>query len=157
MNPEAQRKFNLIFGGMFLALGIVTWLMAVFFAVVPNQPAPAPLMGTPSIDIPSCRAAMQQLGYTGVSSANENEVSAHEDLTVDVKGQLEKASIGALVCKLKLQSFCMGPGCERPGLSFTLRRPVEAKRTVEPAIALVAATTTPATTTKAEVAPAKPR
>lgn len=132
MNPEQQRKYNTIFGGLFLGLGIITWLLAVFFAVVPNAEAPTPVTGNTSIDLQSCRTALGQLGYSANVAANKSDVTAYEPFGSDPKAQLEKATVGVLVCKLSLQSFCMGEGCERPGISFTLRKPVEAKRTVEP-------------------------
>jgi hypothetical protein len=125
MTPDQQRKFNTTFGGVFIGAGILAWMLAVYFAVKPNDPAPAPVVGLTTIDVKSCRTAWAQLGY--LTTATNTDVSAYEALSDNPKEQLERASTAILACKLPLRSFCMGQGCERPGLSFMVRKPLDLK------------------------------
>lgn len=123
MTPDQQRKFNTTFGGVFVAAGVLAWMLAIYFAVKPNDPAPAPVVGLTTIDLQSCRTAWAQLGY--LASATETDVNAYEALSDNPKEQLERATTAVLLCKLPLRSFCMGQGCERPGVSFAVRKQVE--------------------------------
>lgn len=123
MTPLQQRKFNTTLGGVFIAAGLLAWMLAIYFAVKPNEPAPAPVVGLVSIDTQSCRTAWSQLGY--LATATNTDVSAYEALSADPKEQLERATTAILLCKLPLRNFCMGQGCERPGVSFTVRKAIE--------------------------------
>lgn len=123
MTPEQKRKFNTVFGGIFLGTGIVAWMLTVYFAVSPNAPAPAPVLSAPSVSLTSCRDALSQLGYQ--VTLKEPDVTAFEPLSADPKEQLDRASVAALVCKIPMKSFCMGEGCEQPGLTLVLRKPVD--------------------------------
>jgi len=126
MSPIQQQRFNTILGGTFLATGLVAWAMAFFFAVIPNEEAPAPVIAAPVIDLNSCQAALRDLGYS-VTVENNSLLSAFEPLTSEPLKQLEKASLAATVCKLPMRTFCMGEGCEAPGLTLTLLRPVDGR------------------------------
>ncbi len=135
MTPVQRRQFNTAFGGVFIGLGIIAWILTFYFAMTPNEPAPAPVIAT-SVDLQSCRTALAQLGYT--ATLNDHDVTAFEPLTANPKDQLERASTAALVCKLPVKSFCMGEGCEQPGLTLVVRKPVDrssvASKTPEPAV-----------------------
>lgn len=129
MTPLAQQKFNTFAGGLLLGIGVVAWLTSVAFAVIPNDEAPAPVHMAPVVRLESCAAALRQLGYA--ASVKGEEVVASEPLAEDVARQLEKASIGVLVCKLPLHQFCYGnQSCDQEGLSFTLRRPAELRERI---------------------------
>lgn len=123
MTPEQKRKFNTVFGGIFLGVGIVAWMLTVYFAVSPNEPAPAPVAGAPSVNLASCRDALAQLGFQ--ATLKDQDLTAYEPLSANPKDQLDRASIAALVCKIPLKSFCMGDGCEQPGMTLVLRKPVD--------------------------------
>lgn len=144
MTPDQQRKFNTAFGGIFIAGGFICLAMALWFAIKPNDPAPHPVLGGTTIDLQSCRKAVQDLGF--VAQLKGQDVTAHQALSDDPQAQLERASTAILVCKLPLHSFCMGQGCEQPGLSFTVRKPVELKIDAPPPEAEEAAPAAPAKT-----------
>lgn len=123
MTPEQQKKFNTTFGGIFLSVGIIAWLLTFYFAMTPNAPAPAPMVAAPSVDLESCRAALGQMGFS--ASVKDREVTAFQSLGESPKNQLETASIATLMCKLPLKSFCMGDGCDQPGLTIVMRKPLD--------------------------------
>lgn len=131
MTPAQRRQFNTIFGGLFIGLGIIAWILTFYFAMTPNEPAPAPVLGAPSVDLQSCRTALAQLGYT--ATLKDHDVTAFEPLSANPKDQLERASTAALVCKLPLKAFCMGDGCEQPGLTLVVRKPVDRTSVTEKA------------------------
>ncbi len=124
MSPEQRRKFNTAAGGLFIGAGVIAWALAAYFAVTPNPPKPVPVAGGAVVDIGSCRSALSVLGYQ--ANLKGEEVEAFEPLGTDPKTQLDRASVATTMCKLQLKTFCMGEGCEKPGLSFTLARPVNA-------------------------------
>ncbi len=121
MSPEQRRKFNTAAGGLFIGAGVVAWALAVYFAVTPNPPKPAPTAGTALVDLGSCRSALSVLGYQ--ATLKGDEIEAFEPMGADPKDQLERASVATTMCKLQMKTFCVGEGCEKPGLSFTLARP----------------------------------
>ncbi len=123
MTPEQSRKFNTAFGGLFIGAGVLAWMLAIYFAVAPNEPAPAPVMVSSSIDLGSCRNTLAELGYT--ATMQDGSVTAYEPLTTDPQAQLNRATVAALVCKIPMKSFCMGEGCEQPGLTLVLRKPMD--------------------------------
>lgn len=151
MNPDQRRQFNTSFGGVLLALGIIAWLLTIYFAAFPREPAP-PLRNAVSVDMSSCRSALGDLGYT--ATERPNEVSAFEALTDNPQGQLEKASIAANLCQLKMHNFCIGEGCEKPGLTLVFRKPVELGLAPVPDAAPAKAPVTPKSKTPAKVEPA---
>lgn len=128
-----------------MGTGIVAWLLAVYFAAVPAQPAPHPVIGTPSVDVNSCRTALTQMGFS--ATVKGNEITAFEALSSEPRLQLEKASVAAVLCKIPMKSFCMGEGCAQPGMTLVLQKPVELGRSARanPAEG-VAAASAPATT-----------
>lgn len=144
MTPEQRRHFNTVFGGVLLSLGIIAWLLAGYFSIAPRAPAP-PLLNAKSVDLSSCRSALSELGYR--ATERPNEVLAFEALDPPrAQAQLEKASIAVNLCHLSLHTFCVGDGCEQPGITLVLRKPVEAAVTAvstEPKISAVAAKALP--------------
>ena len=122
MTPDQRRQFNTTFGGILLGIGIFAWLFSFYFVVVPRDVAPPPIAAS-SVDLASCQSALADLGYSATEKASE--VIAFEALSAMPREQLEKASIAANICHLPLNSFCMGEGCERPGLTLVLRKAVE--------------------------------
>lgn len=126
MSPEQKRKFNTVFGSVFMASGAVAWLLTVYFAMTPNPPKPAPAHAAPVVDVASCRSALSTFGYE-VGQAGD-EVTLFEQLAQDPQQQLDKATMAASLCKFTLKKFCMGEACERPGLTMVLAKPVEAPR-----------------------------
>lgn len=120
MSPEAKKKFNTVFGAGFIAAGLMSWMIAAYFAYTPKEPIKLETATAAPIDLNSCRNALGSMGYE--TQLKDNLITAYEALSSDdVKRQLEKASLGVAVCKLPLESFCAGEGCERLGLSFTLK------------------------------------
>lgn len=120
MSPEQKRKFNTVFGSIFLAGAAVAWGLAVYFAITPAPPKPAPVHREATVGLGSCQMVLQSMGYQ-VSIVN-NEVQAYEPLSEDPQRQLEESTAAVHVCRMSLKEFCMGTGCARPGLSFTLAR-----------------------------------
>lgn len=118
MSPEQQRKSNTVLGGVFLGTGVVAWIMAMFFAVVPNPPVPAPSHEAAKVDLNSCKTALGELGY--VATIEGPRIRIFEPLTSSPKDQLEKASIAANMCRLTMKEFCMGTSCQNPGLTMVL-------------------------------------
>lgn len=150
MTPEQTRKFNTAFGGLFIGAGVLAWMLAVYFSVAPNEPAPAPVVVNSSIDLGSCRNTLAELGYT--ANVQDGSVTAYEPLTADPQAQLNRATVAALVCRIPMKSFCMGEGCEQPGLTLVLRKPMD-RSTAEKA--LEAAKPAPAKDAAAKKAPKK--
>lgn len=150
MTPLYQQRFNTVVGGVLIGLGVLAWATAVFFAVVPNAPAPAPVINTPIVDLQSCRSALVSLGLRA-TVRNQVEVVVQEDISAQFEEQLERASLASVVCKLPMQSFCMGAGCTpAPGMHMVLSHPKDdtvaaSARNNKPAAAPAAK---PATTAK---------
>ena len=126
MTPEGKRKFNTYMGSLFLVLGLIAWVLAIFIATTPATAKPAPVNGTPTIDLNSCRQALTRMKYSAEVKGKDIVVreslseSADEDA---IRRQLEKATIGSTMCKLSLKAFCMGEACEDPAqLTFVLTR-----------------------------------
>jgi len=120
MNPESQKKFNTVLGSGLLAAGILSWAMAFVFAVTKAEPVPAPVINN-YVSFNDCRNNLMQLGYT-VQSENQ-QLTAYEGFREDASRQLDKATIAILGCGYDLTSFCMGEGCQRPGISFSIKPP----------------------------------
>lgn len=118
MSPEQKRKFNTTFGSLFFGVGLLAWGLTIYFAVTPNDPMPAPTVGESQIDPVSCRTALSTLGYEVTTQGAD--IVAFEPLSSQPKQQLERATMVSGLCKLPLKEFCMGEGCERPGVSITL-------------------------------------
>jgi hypothetical protein len=119
MSPEQKRKFNTVFGSVFITTGIFAWALTAYFAVTPNPKRPAPVVHGLAIDLPSCQKTLTSLGYE--ATIKNKEVTAHEMLSAtDPKQQLDRATIAATVCRLPMKSFCMGEGCERPGVTLVV-------------------------------------
>lgn len=130
MTPVQQQRFNTIVGGIFIGTGVLAWLLAVAFAVLPNKEAPAPVTMAPYVDMASCAQALRVQGFVVEQAAAQ--VEAYMPLAYDnLYGQLEKASVAWNLCKVPVQSFCMGDGCEKPGMTLTLRGQVGAPRVAE--------------------------
>lgn len=123
MSPEQKRKFNLVAGSSFLAMGIVTWALTAYFAITPNPPRPTPVVLASVVDLTSCRSALSNLGYQATMDQEKLTVSAYESFAEDSKAQLDKVTMSMGLCKMDLHEFCMGEACTNPGLSFTLKRP----------------------------------
>ncbi|WP_150126667.1 hypothetical protein [Burkholderia cenocepacia] len=132
MSPEQKRKFNTAFGGFFFASGIAAWALAAYFAFTPNPPKPAPSFAGTVVDLNSCSRALRNLGYPDVT-VEKDEITAHEPMGADPKGQLDRATIGATMCKLEMKSFCMGEACTHPGVTLVVTKPASAR--TEPAAA----------------------
>ena len=126
MSPEQKRKFNTAFGGFFFLSGLLAWGLAAYFAVTPNPPKPAPTVAGTVVDLNSCSRALRNLGYTDVT-VEKNDVTAREPLSSDPKAQLERATIGATMCKMEMKSFCMGEACTHPGVTLVVTKPVAAR------------------------------
>lgn len=123
MTPLYQQRFNTIVGGVLIGLGVLAWATSVFFAVVPNAPAPAPVIASPIVDLQSCRSALVSLGLKA-TVRNNVEVVIQEEISPQFEEQLERASLASVVCKLPMQSFCMGAGCTpSPGMHMVLAPP----------------------------------
>lgn len=121
MSPEQKRKFNTAFGGIFFASGLAAWALAAYFAVTPNPPKPAPTFAGAVVDLNSCSRALRNLGYPDVT-VEKNDVTAREPLSADPKAQLDRATIGATMCKLEMKSFCMGEACTHPGVTLVVTK-----------------------------------
>jgi hypothetical protein len=122
MTPAAQRKFNIAAGTVSLLFGMAAWGAAIHVALTPAAPRPAPVSLAPIVDLASCAQAFSSMGMPAeVKAGNRVEVYLRSDLAgVDVNKLLQDASLGIAACRLELQRFCMGRGCELPGLSMQL-------------------------------------
>ena len=118
MSPEQKRTVNTVSGGVFLAVAAVEWALAAYFAVTPAPPRPAPVNPVQTVDINSCRTTLGAMGYRVETVADTLQL--FEPLSESPKAQLDKATLAASLCKTKVNAFCMGEGCEQPGLSFAL-------------------------------------
>lgn len=134
MTPEQKRKFNTTAGSIFIALGLIAWGMTMYYAFVPNPPMPTQAHNAPVVDINSCASTLNTWGYQ--TKIIDGEISIFEQLTTFPEQQLDKATMAIAVCKLDLKTFCMGEGCEEPGVSFTLQKPktIRAQKTISSAI-----------------------
>lgn len=124
MTPIQQQRFNTVVGGVGIGVGVIAWAIALFFAVVPNDKAPAPVTMAPVVDLNSCKSALSQVGFQAELRANA-EVVLMQDLATSgegVKEQLQMASLASTLCKIPMHTFCMGEGCEAgAGMHMTLR------------------------------------
>lgn len=118
MTPEQKRKFNTSFGTVFMTFGVLAWGLAAYYAFTPNPPKPAPAIMAPSVDLNSCRNALSSLGF--MVSVSGDDITAFQAIGENPREQLERTSVAALICKLPVKEFCMGEGCEKPGISITL-------------------------------------
>jgi len=136
MNPIQQQKFNTFVGGLFIGTGALAWLMAVAFAVLPNDEAPAPVTMAPYVDMNTCAQGLQRLGYQ-VETAGV-QVVAHEalDPSGNVEPQLVRASVAWNLCRVPVTDFCVGGGCEKPGITLTVRGQVGKARPAVPVVAV---------------------
>lgn len=133
MNPLQQQKFNTVVGGLLIGAGVVAWLIALFFAVLPNKDAPAPVTMEPFVNMASCEASLRTLGYQ--VDRRGPEVEAHEPFGADVSAQLTKASVAWSFCQVPVQTACIGEGCDRPGITLVLRGKLGEPRTQSKALA----------------------
>lgn len=120
MSPEINRKFNIGAGSFFLVMGLAGWALAGYYAATPNEAKPHPVTAENKIDLGSCRALLGTLGYSASITAKKDAVRAYEGFKESAKDQLERATLAMGLCKLPLKSFCMGEGCDTPGISFEL-------------------------------------
>lgn len=135
MSPEQRKKFNTVFGSVFLTLGLFGYGMSAYYAVTPNKPLASTVAPSREIvDSSSCVRAMLQLGFQAYVTGPDVEVYAPlPGPNDDVKELLEKASLGIAMCKLKMKEFCMGTTCkEGPGLRFKLSSPQQQAAVVTP-------------------------
>lgn len=123
MTPYQKRQFNTGFGGIFLSLGLLAWMLTVYFAISPSEPIPAPVPEKAGVSLDSCKKVLGDLGFQ--TELKDNSVTARTSLIVAPKEQLARASVGILGCKLPMTYFCMGDGCETPGISFVITKPKE--------------------------------
>ena len=122
MSPEHNRKFNLAAGSFFLVMGLLGWGMAVYYGITPNAPKPHPVTVEEKVDLNACRAVLSGLGYQASIPVGKERVRAYEAFSEngDAKAMLDKATMAIGVCKMKLDTFCVGEGCESPGVTFEL-------------------------------------
>lgn len=121
MTPEQRKNFNTVFGTLLLVTGLVAWGLTAYFAVTPKEAQPVAVSPAQApVDLGSCRNALAELGYS--ASVQQGKIQASTPLTDNPRDQLEKASTAVLLCKLALETFCIGEGCEIPGVSFTLKQ-----------------------------------
>ncbi|MDO8416274.1 MAG: hypothetical protein Q7S87_08705 [Agitococcus sp.] len=154
MTPEQNRKFNTTFGSVFLCVGALAWSLTVYYALVPNPPAPLPSFDGAKVDIASCRTALESWGYR--AQLLNGDVTAFESLSGSPQLQLDKATMAITVCKLPLKSFCMGEGCEAPGLTLVLQSPKEVKAIKDGAVAVATTALLPPGTAPKKVLPDAP-
>lgn len=127
MSPEQKRKFNTTFGAIFMTTGLAAWGLTAWFAITPNPPKPAPVINAAVIDLASCSQALRHMDYE--VSVKDKDVIAFQSLKTAPKEQLQEATVAATMCRLPLKSFCMGEGCERPGMTIVVSAGDDAKRT----------------------------
>lgn len=122
MTPEQKRTFNTMFGSLFLAVGMVGWGLAAYYAVTPATPRPAPVIGVKS-DVPSCAVSLRKLGFdVKVKGPNRLQLSKRLEFApgLDEKKELREATLAASLCPMKLEAFCFGSACDIPGMNLTL-------------------------------------
>ena len=118
MSPEQKRTVNTVFGSIFVAVAALEWSLAAYFSLTPASPRPAPVVYASSVDIGSCRNTLGALGYR-VETVGQ-DLRVYEPLSESPKEQLDKATMAAALCKMKMTQFCMGEGCEQPGVLLTI-------------------------------------
>jgi hypothetical protein len=144
MSPEQKRKFNTVFGGVFMVTGIFAWALTAYFAVTPNPPKPAPVMAGATIDLASCQNSLRALGYA--VTMKDKDITAHETLSLDdPKAQLDRATVAATVCRLPMKTFCMGQGCEKAGVTIVVSAEESGGRPASSAPVAAAASATAST------------
>lgn len=121
MTPEQKRSFNTGVGAMFIALGLVTWGLAAYYAVTPAPAQPAPTVAS-KVNLATCRAALGRLGFTTSDSAGRIvaklptlPVSYTETVAV-----LHKSSVASTACGMEMMRFCMGEGCKSKAVELEL-------------------------------------
>lgn len=127
MNAYKKSADNKFYGSILLTLGLIAWVGAVYFSVVPKKELPPPIQAS-QVDLASCKSALSELGFSVIERGDDLSIS--EALSAFPKEQLEKASLAASICKTEMRSFCMGEGCERQGLVMTIKKP-EAPKPIE--------------------------
>lgn len=118
MTPESKKQFNLLAGVLFGVLGMGCFGVAAYVASVPAPPKPAPVQMTPVVNVASCRDVLQAMGYS--TRMESGGVSANDAALDDPQAALTKATAAIGVCKMTLDTFCMGEACTEPGVSFKL-------------------------------------
>lgn len=136
MTPESKRKFNLVIGLFLGVMGLAAWGGAAFYSVSPQPAKPAPKLES-KVDPQACKMAVSNLGFLAKDTASppgglELTQAVIED---DASAQLYKASIAATVCKMNIETFCMGEGCPVEGITMVLTpifSPIEVSAAAKP-------------------------
>ena len=130
MSPHAKKQFNTSVGGLFMGLGALAWLIAVVFALKPSdQKRLPPVSLAPSVDLTTCRTAVNQLyGFTSRMEKG-SLVLTTQDIGNPQK-VLNDATAAIALCKMELAEFCMGTGCPEQGMTMTLAQPENQRRPV---------------------------
>jgi hypothetical protein len=136
MTPETKKQFNLLAGVLFGVLGMGCFGVAAYVASVPAEPKPAPVQLAPTVNVASCRDVLQSMGYS--TRMESGGVSANDAALDDPQAALTRATAAIGVCKMALDTFCMGEACPEPGVSFKLV-PAPRSGAAKPAVPVAAA------------------
>lgn len=116
MTPEQKKKFNLVFGSIFLVASTITWGMAIYFGVAPADKKPLPTVQKTSIAMSACENTIRDLGFRVETKGNVltasksfQPVPLNGNETVEPDMQLMTAA--AAVCKYDIQYMCIGSAC----------------------------------------------
>lgn len=120
MTPEQKKTFNTGVGSLFLALGLSAWGFAAHHTFVPQVAKPAPTQAAPTTDKATCIQTLGALGYSTKEIPGGKFEVNQASLAGDPKEKLLIASTASTVCKMKMESFCMGSACATSGISMRL-------------------------------------
>lgn len=127
MTPESKKKFNTAAGSLFLALGLLGYGMALYYAVTPSKAVThAGRAADVKVSDMACRRVVQRMGgFSEKVTPRGVEVRAPlpsgESADVQAHSLLYAASLIPKLCQRDITYFCLGPGCkEGPGLFMRL-------------------------------------
>jgi hypothetical protein len=131
MTPEQKRTFNTTVGGLFLGLGVLAWGFATYYTFTPHAPKPAPTLAS-KVDFETCRQAVGAMGFSATEKEGGRIELRQTVIEEDAQRQLMTASLASSVCKMNLETFCMGEGCAEKGVSMTLTPSIQEVKKVPP-------------------------
>lgn len=110
-----EQRFNLIFFFLSLLIALGVFAATAFLAseILTGEVDDTP----PPTD--ACVAVLRAQGFS--PTVHNNAIAAHRPAHTNIEKILSELSVGAAMCvSHKIEAFCAGQGCDKPGVSFKL-------------------------------------
>ena len=116
MTPEQKKKFNLVFGSIFLVASTLTWGMAIYFGVKPADTKSLPIVEKEAISLSACSNTVRDLGFNVETKGNTlvltKRFSPASVNGVDtIEPDMQLMTVASSICKYNVQYMCIGSAC----------------------------------------------